>query len=196
MANPGGGGGSPTSHFAVSEFMSKVDGMNSFAKRNRFTVEITPPTSLTSATGVEDVPPENVEFLVKTVSFPSRTFGTTNLRYGGKYSMELPYETTSEGVALTFLETNNWNCRKFWYNWLEYIQSVESYNMKYYDDYKGTIKISVYDESDREAVNPKHRVSLINAFPKGMSAIELGWENAELLDFGVDIIYKKWEIEI
>ena len=34
--------------FAVSDFMSKLDNKGSYAKRNRFTVEITKPISLAS----------------------------------------------------------------------------------------------------------------------------------------------------
>ena len=182
------------SKFAISEFMAKVDGIGSFAKRNRYTVEVTPPFTMpqVKSTGVA---PADVEFLVKALTIPSRTFGTTNFRYGGKYAMEIPYETTSEAVALTFAETNNFGARKFWYDWMEWIQNTDAYNMRYYDEYKGTVKISVFDETQREATNPKHKVTLTDAWPKGMSAIELGWENAEQLDFSVDIVYKKWEIE-
>ena len=111
----GGGPPSASSDFAISEFMAKVDARGSLARRNRYTVEVTPPTSMLGAAGVESVFPDDVEFLVKSVSVPSRTFGTTNFRYGGKYAMEIPYETTQEGVTLTFQETNKFNARKFWY---------------------------------------------------------------------------------
>ena len=187
-------GNPPYSAFGISEFISRVGAKGDFAKRNRYHVEVTPPTSITAADGSDEIDPANIEFLVKTVSFPSRTFGTTNFRYGGKYAMEVPYETTTEGISITFLETDKWQCRKFWYNWLEHIQNTRGYNMQYYDKYKGSINISVYDGTQREATQPKHKVELVDAWPKGMSAIELGWENSELLDFTVDIVYKKWEL--
>ena len=41
--------------------------------------------------------------------------------------MEVPYETTTEGISITFLETDKWQCRKFWYNWLEHIQNTRGY---------------------------------------------------------------------
>ena len=44
MAAPAPGGG--PADFAISDFMSKVDNLGSYAKRNRFTVEIIPPLSL------------------------------------------------------------------------------------------------------------------------------------------------------
>tara|TARA_B100000929_G_C15361869_1_gene371264 strand:+ start:105 stop:671 length:567 start_codon:yes stop_codon:yes gene_type:complete len=183
--------------FDIDNFLAKVDGQGSFIRKNRYTVEIilpSPPNTVGMTHAIGD--PTNIEFLVKGVSFPARSFGTTNFRYGGKYSMEIPYETPpGEAVSITFLETAKFPARKFWYNWLQWIQSNETYNMKYYDDFKGTIKISAYSELESDVGNPGHVVKLINAWPKSISAIEMGWEGAELMDFSVDIAYKKWEIE-
>ena len=74
--HPGHGGPPPTGpggDFAISDFMSKVDNLGSYAKRNRFTVEIIPPITLSTS-----VPASQIEFLVKAISFPSRTFGGSN----------------------------------------------------------------------------------------------------------------------
>ena len=150
--------------FTIDDFKAKVDGLGSFIRKNRYTVQIVPPSNMHV--------PVNIEFLVKQVSFPARTMGTTNFRYGGKFP-----------------------ARKYWHHWLELIQSTNNYNMNYYDDFKGTVKISAYDETDQEGVNPRHVVKLVDAWPKGISAIEMGWESNELIDFSVDIVYKKWEIE-
>ena len=57
-----------TTDFAITDFMSKLDNLGSYAKRNRFTVEIIPPQSL-----VTDVPASTIEFLVKAVTFPTKT---------------------------------------------------------------------------------------------------------------------------
>jgi len=178
------------SSFEVSEFLSKIDAKGSLARRNRFSVEITPPDSL-----VSDVNSADIEFLIKTVSFPSRSFGTSNYRYGGKFGLEVPYEMTEEPVAITFQGTNDWSARKFWYDWLEHIQSINSYNMQYYKSYIGTVKISVYNETQEVATHPTHKVALMEAWPKTISSIDLGWENSELVDFSVDITYSWWEID-
>ena len=179
-----------TSAFAVDEFMSKLDGKGSYAKSNRFTVEIIAPTTLVSS-----VQASSIEFLIKTVSFPARTFGTTTYRSGGKFGLEVPYEVTEENVTITFLGTNDWKARKFWYDWHEHIQSNDSYNMQYYKSYIGTITISVYSETEANANNPTHKVKLHECWPKTIGAIELGWESAELIDFTVDIGYSWWTQE-
>ena len=175
--------------FSVDTFMSKLDGKGSLARRNKFFVEITPPGSLQS-----NYTAGSIEFLVKTATFPGRTFGTANYRHAGKYSLEVPYEVTEDMVTLGFVGTNDLSARKFWYNWLEHIQSIKKYNMTYYKNFIGTVTIKTYKEhSDPSNDPPSHIVKLMEAWPKAMSAIELGWENAEEVDFTVDIGYSYWE---
>ena len=177
----------PRGDFAVSDFMAKLDGLGTYAKRNRFTVEIIPPTTMSSS-----VTASSIEFLVKSVSFPAAAFGTTTYRSGGKFGLEVPYERTEEPVTITFLGTNDWTARKFWYDWHEHIQANGSWNMRYYKDFIGTVSISVYNEESKEAANPTHKVTLHECWPKTMSAIELGWENSDLADFDIDIAYSWW----
>ena len=112
--------------FSLAEFMSKVDNLGSIAKRNKFSIEITPPITMDT-----DIPAQTVNFLAKTVSFPGRAFGTTTFRSGGQFALDVPYEITQEPVSITFLGTNDWSTRKFWYDWIEHIQSVKNYNMEY-----------------------------------------------------------------
>ena len=177
----------PGSVFAVSEFMSKVDNLGSYAKRNRYTVEIIKPTAMVSS-----IQPATIEFLVKTVSFPARSFGSTTYRSGGKFALEVPYEMTEEPIDLTFLGTNDWSARKFWNDWIEHIQSTDSYNMTYYKNFIGTVKISVYNETEGQVNTPTHTVTLHEAWPKSIGAVELGWENSELVDFTVSVAYSWW----
>ena len=178
--------------FAVSDFMSKVENLGGVARKDRFSVEITPPTSLSS-----QIQSSTINFLAKTISFPARSFGTTTYRSGGRFGLEVPYETTYEPVSLTMLNTNNHAPRKFWIDWLEHIQSVEAtpgrnYNMQYYKKFIGSIKISQYNETHQTAEKPDYEVILHEAWPKGIGAIEVGWESAELEEFEIDIQYSWW----
>ena len=179
--------------FGITKFMSKVDALGGPARRNRFTVDITPPSSLIQ--GGSDA--AKISFLAKTVSMPARTMGTTTYRSGGKFGLNVPYETTFEPVALTMLNTNNHAPRLFWTNWLEHIQSMDSYNMQYYKKFIGTVKISCYTE-DKEEPNPfnaSYQITLHDAWPKTISAIELGWEASDLNEFTIDISYSRWTDE-
>ena len=103
------------------------------ARKNRFSVQITPPTTL-----VSDVNAATINFLASAVAFPARAFGTTTYRSGGRFGLDVPYETTYEAVTLTMLNTNNHAPRKFWSSWFDHIMKVDSprlghnYNMQYY----------------------------------------------------------------
>ena len=178
--------------FAVSKFMAKVDNLGGLVRKNRFSVEITPPQGLRL-----DGTAAKINFLAKTVSFPGRTMGTSTYRSGGQFSLSVPYETVFEPVSLTILNTGNQAPRKFWNSWFEHIQGVDAeigynYNMQYYKKFIGTVKISTYSEDQPIAAAAKYQITLHQAWPKTISAIELGWENSELADFDIDIAYSRW----
>ena len=136
--------------FAPTKFMSKVDNLGGIARKNKFTVEITPPNTMKS-----EIKAGTINFLAKTVSFPARTMGTTTYRSGGKFGLSVPYETTYEPVTLSMLNTNNHAPRIFWTDWFEHIQSIDSnvrprnknYNMQYYKNFIGTVKISYFNDT-------------------------------------------------
>ena len=183
-----------TSTFAISDFMTKVENLGGLARKDRFSVEITPPTSLSS-----QIQSSTINFLAKTVSFPARSFGTTTYRSGGRFGLTVPYETTQEPVSLTMLNTNDHSPRIFWTDWFEHIQSVDpdnrtsnNYNMQYYKNFVGTVKISYFNDTRIIALSPDYVLTLHDAWPSTLSAIELGWESAELIDFSVDIAYSWW----
>ena len=88
--------------FSVSNFMERVDALGGPVKKNRFSVEVTPPSSrVASVTGT------SVDFLAKAVSFPAKTLGGTEFRYAGKYKIKVPYVTTYEAVSVTLMNTGN-----------------------------------------------------------------------------------------
>ena len=125
--------------FGVSDFMSKIGGKGMYAKRNKFTVEITKPVTMNPGggpMGIEGgVHPSTIEFLVKGVSFPGRSFGTATYRSRGKFALDVPYEMVEEPVDITFLGTNDWAARGFWNDWIDHIQNVDDYasELKAYD---------------------------------------------------------------
>ena len=175
--------------FSVSNFMARVDALGGPVKKNRFSVEVTPPTSMMST-----ITADTINFLAKAVSFPAKTLAGTEFRYAGKYSIKVPYETTYENVAITLMNKGNYSPRKFWNNWFNHNQNNTTKNMQYYEKYVGTVVISHYLD-DEESVDPTkaaYQVTLHNAWPITMNALEMTWENAELMDFQVDINYTYW----
>ncbi len=175
--------------FSIDEFMARVDNLGGPAKRNKFSVEVHPPKSMQKRQLADEI-----EFLAMNVSLPAKTLAMTEYRYGGKFSLSVPYEVTLEPVTIKVMNTNDQSPRIFWNQWFNHIQNFDTYNMQYYEKFVGTVAIHMYLD-DEEAVDPSkssHHVTLHEAFPKGMSAIEVGWENSEFQDFDVDIQYSWW----
>ena len=179
-----------TRDFSISNFMSRVDNLGGPAKRHKFSVEVHPPTSMKSS-----VTADTINFLAKSVSFPAKALATTDYRYGGKFSLVVPYETTFEPVSIGFMNTADQSPRIFWNDWFNHIQDMSHYNMAYYTNFVGTVTLNQYlDEAESiNPENPSYSVTLFEAYPKGMSAIEVGWENADLQDFEIDMQYSWWE---
>ena len=175
--------------FSVSNFMARVDALGGPVKKNRFSVEVTPPSSMRSS-----IHTDTVNFLAKAVSFPSKTLAGTDFRYAGKYTIKVPYETTYEAVAITLLNTGQYSPRIFWNDWFNHIQNNNSKNMQYYEKYVGSVTISHYldDEENIDPTKAAYSVTLHKAWPITMNAIEMSWENAEVMDFQVDINYEWW----
>ena len=175
--------------FSIDNFMARVDNLGGPAKRNKFSVEVHPPKSMQKRQLAD-----SVEFLAMNVSLPAKTLAMTEYRYGGKFSLSVPYEVTLEPVTIKVMNTNDQSPRIFWNQWFNHIQNFDTYNMQYYKNFIGTVAIHMYLD-DEESINPSkssHHVTLHEAFPKGMSAIEVGWENSEFQDFDVDIQYSWW----
>ena len=176
-------------NFSIDEFMARVDNLGGPAKRNKFSVEVHPPKSMQKRQLADEI-----EFLAMNVSLPAKTLAMTEYRYGGKFSLSVPYEVTLEPVTIKVMNTNDQSPRIFWNQWFNHIQNFDTYNMQYYEKFVGTVAIHMYLD-DEEAIDPSkssHHVTLHEAFPKGMSAIEVGWENSEFQDFDVDIQYSWW----
>ena len=176
--------------FSISNFMARVDALGGPAKKHKFSVHVKQPDTLVSS-----VTADSIDFLAKSVSFPAKALATTDYRYGGKFSLTVPYEVTYEPVSIGFMNTADQSPRIFWNDWFNHIQDMSNYNMAYYTNYVGTVTLNQYlDEA--EEINPEYpsyQVTLHEAYPKGMSAIEVGWENADLQDFEIDMQYSWWE---
>ena len=171
--------------FSPTDFMNKVEEMGGLSRRNRYSMSITPPTTFSVPTG-------KIDFLAISCLLPSKQFATTENRIYG-FSKNIPYDVTYEPILVTFLNPNDWSTRKFWDEWLDYIQNPSSFNMTYYSQCTGTVEISVYDEEDTSLSDkPRYTVVLQEAWPERMSAYALGYENSDLGNFEVSLRYKQW----
>ena len=174
--------------FSPGEFMSKAEEMGGLSRRWKYSVSITPPTSMSSSVGAG-----KIDFLALTAIMPGKSFTTTEQRIYG-INKTVPYETTYDPILLTMLNPADWSTRKFWDEWLDHIQDPGSKNIRYYKSMIGQVEISHYDD-ETTAVSPsnaRYSVVLTEAWPERIGPYALGWENTDLGNFEISIRYKQW----
>ena len=154
------------------DFVTKADNKGSLALANRFSVSIIPPTMMWS-----EVPDGSIDFLCHTAEFPGMT-----------------YATTFEAVTLTFYVTNDFSTKILFEDWMRWIQHPKSKNMRYYDEFTGSVEIYHYAEHIETPAPGMHtyRTFLTEAWPLTIQEHELNWDSSEIMEIQVQINYRDW----
>ena len=145
---PGGSG-------VLQRFQAQINQGEGMARPNRFYVIINPPQKLVTTPGG---PPsqlskntnndlssaamrENMSMMCNKITMPSRDINTSpHKTYGPKREMPYAYSFSGE-IELTFYGDKFLRQRMFWENWQKTIFDGETHDMRYYDDYVGSIDI-------------------------------------------------------
>ena len=174
--------------FNPVDFIAEADNKGSLANANKFSVTIIPPTTLYS-----EVPNGSIDFLCHTAEFPGMTLATTEDRL---YGIEIakPYATTFEAVTLTFYVTNDFSTKIFFEDWMRFIQHPQSKNMRYYDEFTGSVEIYHYAEHTDVPAPGMHtyRTFLTEAWPITVQEHELNWDSGEIMEIQIQISYRDW----
>ena len=95
---------------------------------------------------------------------------------------------------MSFINTNNFNPKIFWEDWLDHIQPAKTRNIQYYKNIIGSIKIFQFSDTagSPEPGKENYICTLEEAWPESISEITLDWEDAEIMKFDISIRYKSW----
>jgi hypothetical protein len=130
----------------------------------------------------------------ESAELPGRTHTTSDQRLYGPIR-KIPYNSGYIDTTLTFMCSENTSIaeKRFFDEWQDAIQDPESFDIAYYDDLVGNIKVEVLDEQNFEL----YSVDMLEAFPLNVSAISVGWgTNTDYMKFSVTFSYRKWKRSI
>jgi hypothetical protein len=100
-------------------------------------------------------------------------------------------EFNGEGIPMTFYVDKNLEIKKYFETWLYSIVNPNSFNVRYQKEYVCPITIYQLDETDKH----KYAVSLIDAFPRAISQMDLNAAAANQMHrLTVMFAYRKWEV--
>lgn len=171
---------------SVDKLKSEIAGRFGVARGNRYRV-IFPAIEF-------EMGAEAIDVLCDSVSIPGRQIFTTE-RYTDMKARKVAYGFGAEDVDISFILTNDWSVWNYLYRWHELVINnvniLNSYTVNFKEDYAKQIDIEHLNESAAAPLNK--RISLDNAYPTSLNAIELAnaSEN-EIIRVTASFSYDNW----
>lgn len=185
--------------FNIAEFQANIAAGGGFMKKNKFLVNITPPTSIlgrsAGGTSLYSVG-RTLEFYAESASIPGISLQTSELRRQGVGNLEKAvYGAALTDVDIRFTIDQYTENFKFFQMWMDTIYNYNpsrgtEYEMEYKDSYCTTLTIFVYNEIEPE--QPIMILDLYDAFPVSISDIGLDWGGSDIMKLNVRFNFLSW----
>lgn len=166
----------------LNEFLSRIK-KEGLAKSNRYVVEFGVPQSVSADTDL-------LRLYCDSVTLPGINLATANIRTTGD-QREMVYERTFEPITFTFYMDVNYEIRSIFEKWMNLVVNPNSSYIGYFRDYVKDITITPLN-MDENFENPPYQLKLYEAYPKTMSAINLGYGNNEVMKLTITVSYSYW----
>jgi len=204
---PGGSG-------VIQRFQAQINQGEGMARPNRFIVIINPPQKLVIEPGGpagQDLSAsanqnnndlksaavrENMQMMCNKITMPSRDINTApHLMYGPKREMPYAYSFSGE-IELQFYGDKFLRQRMFWENWQKTIFNGETHDMRYYNDYVGSIDIfqlGQFNAGNDDDARVTYAVRLFEVYPQTISGIEYSYgDNDKIVEVPVTLNFRTW----
>jgi|TARA_B110000263_G_scaffold39366_1_gene31022 hypothetical protein len=176
-----------------TSFISKLDLHRGLAPLNKFIARVKFPDALSGFGNVKGAA-DTAEYFCDTAPMPGKTIATSELRHYGP-TRKLGREQTYGDLQLSFIMANSHIVRNAFLEWMDYIIDPVTANIRYQNQYIGTVKVFMFDQmATSTAVNSATvGAEYQQAFPTNVDAVNLGWDQLNQVGkFSVNFQYKKW----
>lgn len=166
----------------LNEFISKVKSTG-LARTNRYRVTIATPALMTGFMNSGRL----ITLFCESTSLPGQVVATTEQRIMGE-TREFPYSKFYDNITLSFYIDNNFEVKGFFDNWLNSVSNTQNKITSYYKDYIApTVLIEVLPMDSEVST---YSITLHEAYPKGISPIQLSADSRDIAKIGVSLNYK------
>ena len=166
----------------LNEFISKVKSTG-LAKTNRYRVTIATPSLMTGLMNSGRL----ITLFCESTALPGQAIATTEQRIMGE-TREFPYSKMFDNITLSFYIDNNFEVKGFFDNWLNSVSNTQNKITSYYKDYIApTVLIEVLPMDSEVST---YSITLHEAYPKGISPIQLSADSRDIAKIGVSLNYK------
>lgn len=172
--------------FNVNEFRSHLNSKNGPARSSNFEVNISLPLLVGDASNIR-----SLTLQCEATNLPGKNFITSDVKvYGPQF--KVPYQVQYDTINFTFISTNDFSEKKIFDTWTKIIMSESTHNMRFAKDtgYMTNAYVTQFDD----AGNKIYRVQLIDAYPIGVSAMDVSWLNDGFHRLSVQFTYHKYYV--
>lgn len=165
----------------LRDFISEVkkDGL---ARQNRFTVTITPPSSMAALSGQSL---QLVQLFCEQAALPGVSYSSQPVKSYGE-NREVVYDKNFEDITLTFLVDRKMMVKAFFDEWSNKIIDPSTRLVGFYQDYAKDIIIRVQDVSNQDV----YISALYEAYPKTVGVVQLDNNSKDVMKLQVTFTYK------
>ena len=177
-----------------------IAGFNSnegYAQPNRYEVLILGPQNLGGG-GLENAARNmqkqsdirNISLRCESVNLPGRTLTTSpDSNIYGPVRDIVEGVTYAEDITCVFQSSSGLDERVFFENWQKQAFNQETWNVGYYNSYKGALEIYLLDNNDQR----RYGLKIWDAYPKTIGPIPLGYAtNNEIIKTEVAFSWRYW----
>jgi len=167
--------------FTINDFAKSFRG--DIARPNRFDVKIFRPAGLNAF-----IASEQLTYRCESTNLPGRTFATMDQQTYGP-TEKFPYQSTYQDIDLTFIVDDDMIQKRFFDQWMEFINPTKTYNFNYKSEYASQIIITQYDVKNFST----YEVTLFEAYPIAINQLDLDWSSDGYHKLTVTFAYTYWE---
>ena len=155
-----------------------------FSYASKYEIELRFPASV-SFNGLREL-----SIRCDTVSIPGR-----NLRTVGDFNVYGPPIEVVQGqtfgeISTTFYASSDMRERKLMEDWQDAVVDPNTFDLNYYDDYVGELKVFLLDKQEKRV----YGIELREAYPKSIDVIALGHASPNTINkVGVSFQYRHWK---
>ena len=168
----------------LQDFIGNVK--RGLAKTSHFAVSFNRPLCIPAGL-FDDSIIQKIHLFCEQASLPAMNVVTSPIRTWGEVR-EMPYDRMFDPIPLTFYVDTDMKVKLFFDKWISSIQSHSSRKFNFYENYVVDLDIEVFDSAE----NSKYKVTLVEAYPKTLNAIEMNYGGKDVMRVQVTMAYRNW----
>jgi hypothetical protein len=181
--------------FNIKNMLSEV-GRSGIAHAGYFNVQMTLPLQIKDV-----VYPEGLSFRTDTVDMPGRALMALDNYYDYGVTRNIPYAAQHQEVGISIILSEDMREKELFDKWQDLIVGgyrnevgpiSSRYDVGYYDEYVSTINISRFRPEGQQV----YSISLVEAYPRTISALPMSWDSIEALRINIQFSYRYYKVNI